>query len=98
MNSSINKSLIPPRDLRGGIVLLKKLDDHCDKTTAVERWSWEVSRSRKIQFMSELMTGFDDRSLGLKGITQWRSRTFGRSGGGQMCRPFVLGFGNWRAC
>jgi len=33
-------------------------------------------------------------------LQQWRSRTFGHSegGGGQICRPFLLGFGNWRAC
>ena len=31
-------------------------------------------------------------------VNSWRSRTFGCSGGGQTCRPFVLVFGNWRAC
>ena len=38
---------------------------------------------------SEIYTG--SKSSGVAGPLAAR-------GGGQICRPFVLGFGNWRAC
>ena len=33
-----------------------------------------------------------------RAATSGAAGTLAARGGGQICRPFVLGFGNWRAC